>query len=79
VSADDPTPPGPRSPHSLGLHVAVDTAIAFLAIVVLGLIIGVSIGVLIAAAIVAGCCVAPLTRRTEVRQLGARAEDDSTP
>jgi hypothetical protein len=75
VSEQTGTPDGPlqpRAPHPLATHVAVDTAVAFLATVILGLILGVSFPVIVGVAIVAGCCLAPFTRRTEIRQLAER-------
>lgn len=69
----------PREPHPLSTHVAVDTAVAFLVILVVGLIIGLSFLVIIAIAIIAGVCLAPYTRRTEIRQLAARDETDPEP
>ena len=67
----------PREPHPLSTHVAVDTAVAFLGILVLGLILGLSLLVIVAIAIIAGVCLAPYTRRTELRQLAARDDVDS--
>jgi fatty acid desaturase len=58
------------------MHVAVDSAVAFLAILVLGLIWSLSLGVIIAIALLTGICLAPWTRRTEVRQLADRARTD---
>ncbi len=72
----EPQPLPPRDPHPLAMHVAVDSAVAFLAILVLGLIWSLSIGVIIAIALLAGIGLAPWTRRTEVRQLAARARTD---
>src|SRR4029077_11862205 len=72
-----------RSPHPLATHIAIDTAVTFLATVILGLIFGVPFLVIVAVAIAAGRCLAPFTRRTEVRQLAERAEhaglDDEHP
>jgi len=62
------------TPHPLSTHIAVDTAVAFLGILVLGLILGLSFLVILGIAIVAGLCLAPYTRRTEARQLAERAE-----
>ncbi|MET0627279.1 MAG: hypothetical protein ABW033_02330 [Acidimicrobiia bacterium] len=66
----------PREPHPLSTHVAVDTAVAFLGILVVGLILGLSFLVIVAIAIIVGVCLAPYTRRTEVRQLAARDDAD---
>jgi hypothetical protein len=66
----------PRDPHPFAVHVGVDSAVAFLATLFLGLMFSVSMGVIIAAALVIGICLAPYTRRVEVRQLAARATDE---
>jgi len=58
------------------MHVAVDSAVAFLAILVLGLIWSLSIGVIIAIALLTGIGLAPWTHRTEVRQLADRRRTD---
>jgi len=61
----------PREPHPLATHIAIDCAVAFCALLVVGLIIGVPVLVIAVVAVVAGVCVAPYTRRTEERQLAA--------
>ena len=71
-----PRPLPPRGPHPLAMHVAVDSAVAFLAILVLGLIWSLSIGVIIAIALLTGIGLAPWTHRTEVRQLADRRRTD---
>lgn len=66
-----------REPHPFATHVAVDAAVSFLGLLVLGLILGWSILVIVAISIVLGVCLAPYTRRTEIRQLAAiEAERD---
>ena len=75
VPSGAPLPP--RSPHPLATHIAIDTAVTFLATVILGLILGVPVLVIVAVAIVAGLCLAPFTRRTEVRQLAERERGTS--
>jgi hypothetical protein len=67
----------PRGPHPLSTHVVVDGAVAFCALLVLGLILGWSLPVILGAAVVAGICAAPYTRRTEIRQPAER--DDEAP
>ncbi len=67
------SPLPPRDPHPFATHVAIDTAVAFLGTLVLGLILGVPLLVIVGVAVVAGVCLAPYTRRTEERQLAERA------
>lgn len=62
----------PREPHPLLTHMAIDTAVVFLATLVLGLILGIPFVAILVIAIVAGVCLAPYTRRTEERQLAER-------
>jgi hypothetical protein len=57
-------------------HVAIDTAVVFLATLVLGLILGIPFLVIVGIAVVAGVALAPYTRRTEERQLAERAAPD---
>jgi hypothetical protein len=54
------------------VHVAVDAAVAFLALVVVLLIVGIPIWVTVIAAVVVGAMAAPYTRRAEARALLAR-------
>ncbi len=64
----EPSSPPPlpsRPPRSLFVHWAVDSAVAFLALLVLGLILGASILVIAVIAVVVGLAVAPSTRRAE--------------
>jgi hypothetical protein len=71
------TEPGPtlpdRPPRPLAVHFGVDAAVAFLAFVVVGLIVGLSIIVIAIVAVVVGAIAAPFTRRAEARALAARA------
>ncbi len=53
----------PQPPRSLLVHIAVDAVVSFLAIVVLGLVLGVPIVVIGVIAITLGIGFAPLTRR----------------
>jgi hypothetical protein len=75
----DSKPLPPRDPHPLSLHVLVDSAVAFLAILVLGLIFGLSLPLIVGIALVAGACLAPYTRRTEERQLADREREAHEP
>ena len=74
----DPTPPPEpgtlpdRPPRALLMHFGVDSAVAFLALIVLGIIFGVPWGLVAVVALVMGAVAAPFTRRAEVRALAAR-------
>ena len=70
VAASPPLPP--RAPRPLAVHFAVDGAVAFLGMIVVGLILGASIVVVAVVAIVVGALAAPFTRRAEARALAAR-------
>jgi hypothetical protein len=70
-----PAPLPPRAPRPLPVHFAVDTAAAFLTIVILGLIFGLSLGVIVGFAILMGAALTPITRGIEGRQLAERAGD----
>ena len=73
MTAEQPGAPLPgREPHSLLVHAAVDSAVAFLALVIVLFILGVSIWVTVAASVVVGLCAAPFTRRAEVDALAER-------
>ncbi len=69
-----------RPPRPLLVHVAVDAAVAFLALLVIGLILGFGLVEIAVAALVVGAVAGPFTRRAEVRALAARAAapDDDT-
>jgi len=62
----------PRPPRSQLVHWAVDTAIAFLVLVLPALFLGVSIWIVVIVAVVVGWFVMPVTRRAELRGLAAR-------
>ena len=69
----EPSSPPPlpsRPPRSLFVHWAVDSAVAFLALLVLGLILGVSILVIAVIAVVVGA-VASHRRRVAAEMRGA--------
>jgi type III secretory pathway component EscV len=57
------------------VHFGIDTAVAFLATVFLGLIFGVPLLAIAIVALVVGMIAAPYTRRAEIRALAARASD----
>ena len=71
---DQPPALPDRPPRSLLVHFGVDSAVAFLALIVLGLLIGVGWGVIAVLALVIGAIAARYTRRAEVRALAARRE-----
>jgi hypothetical protein len=56
------------------VHFGVDSAVAFLALIMLGLIFGIGWGVVAVVALVIGAISAPYTRRAEARALAARRE-----
>jgi len=75
----DPNPPAPdalppRAPRPLIVHFGVDSAVAFLALVVLGLIVGVPWGITAIVALVIGAVACRYTHRAEVRALAAREQ-----
>jgi hypothetical protein len=57
------------------VHFGVDTAVAFLALIVVGIIVGVALVAIIVAAVVVGAIAAPYTRRAEARALAARVHE----
>ena len=74
----EPTPPPEpaalpdRPPRSLLVHFGVDSAVAFLALIMLGLIFGVPWGVVAGLALMIGAVAARFTRQAEARALAAR-------
>jgi hypothetical protein len=79
-----PTPPvpalPPRPPRTLLVHLGVDSAVAFLAMVVLFVIIfGASVVQVALVALVLGAVAAPFTQRAEARGLAARERAARTP
>lgn len=67
----------PRPPRLLVMHWAVDTAVAFVALIVVASFFGAPIvGIAIVAAVI-GVFAAPFTRRAEARALAAREADAS--
>lgn len=75
----EPTPaPKPalaaRPPRTLLVHFGIDSAVAFLALAMLALLIDVPLVAAAVVAIVAGASAARFTRRAEQRALAARAQ-----
>jgi hypothetical protein len=64
-----------RPPRSLFVHWGVDTAVAFLALIVLGLFLGARWQTVVVVAVAIGVLAAPFTRRAEERALAARDGD----
>jgi hypothetical protein len=54
------------------VHFGVATAVAFLALLVLGLVLGVPFLAIVAVSLLIGVAVAPSLRRAEIRALAAR-------
>lgn len=80
MTSAEPTPQPAQPPHelprrearSLLVHVAVDIAVAFLATVIVLLILDVSIWAAFVVSVILGVVVAPFTRRAEERALARR-------
>jgi hypothetical protein len=71
--APEPRAPLPRRPpRPMVVHFAVDAAVAFLALIVLGLILGLKWYTVALFAVAVGALAAPFTRRAEERALAAR-------
>jgi hypothetical protein len=68
-------PPPRRPPRPTFVHFWVDTAVAFLALIILGLILGFEWYTVALLSIVIGALAAPLTHRAEERALAARHDD----
>lgn len=71
----DVEPPAPlprRPPRPLVVHWLIDSAIAFLAVIIVALFFGVPIWVVVVAALVIGIPLAPITRGAEERALAQR-------
>jgi hypothetical protein len=82
VTTEPTTPPPsgslpPREPRSLFVHFGVDSAVAFLALIMLGLLLGVPWGVVAVIALVIGGIACRYTRRAEIRALAARQQASS--
>ena len=74
-SASAPGAPAPlprRDPRPLVVHFLVDSAVCFLVVLVVGLILGIGWVELLIASVVIGAIAAPLSRRAEARALAAR-------
>jgi len=74
VENDRPGTIPAREPRTLLVHAGVDAVVAFLALIVVGLILGLGPLPIAVAALVLGVVAAPFTRRAEVRALAERAE-----
>ena len=81
MTTDPTTPPSgnlpPRAPRSLLVHFGVDSAVAFLALIMLGLILGIPWGIVAVIALVIGGIACRYTRRAEMRALAAREQTSS--
>ena len=76
---DDDHSPRPlprRDPRPLVVHALIDTAVAWLLLIIVLLILGFSFWATLVAAVVLGVAAAPFTRRAEERALAARPEPD---
>jgi hypothetical protein len=71
---DQPPALPDRPPRSLLVHFGVDSAVAFLALFVLGFFFGVPWGITAVVALVIGAVAARFTRQAEERALAARRE-----
>jgi hypothetical protein len=74
VTEPDPgvRPLPPRPPRSPFVHWAIDSAVAFLVIVLPALFLGVSIWIVLVIAVIVGWLLVPFSRRAEIRGLAAR-------
>jgi hypothetical protein len=74
---DQPPALPDRPPRSLLVHFGVDSAVAFLALVMLGLLLGIPWGIVAVVALVIGAVAARFTRQAEARALAARRQQSS--
>ncbi len=72
VDPQSPAELPPREARSLFVHFAVDTAVIFLAVVLVLFFLDVSIWVVAIIAVILGAAAAPFTRRAEERGLAQR-------
>jgi hypothetical protein len=77
VTSDPNQPPAPgalprRPPRSLLVHFAIDSAVAFLALVMVGWMVGVPWGITAIVGVVIGAIACRYTRRAGIRALAAR-------
>jgi hypothetical protein len=70
----EPPPLPRRDPRPLWLHMAVDTAVAFLALALLFWIVALPFWLTIVTSVIAGLAAAPFTRSAEERALAERPE-----
>ena len=81
-SASAPGAPAPlprRAPRPIVVHFLVDSAVCFLVVLVVGLILGIGWVELLVASVVIGAIVAPFSRRAETRALAARDDPSGVP
>jgi hypothetical protein len=71
---DQPPALPDRPPRSLLVHFGVDSAVAFCALIFLGLIFGIGWVTVAVVSLVIGAIAAPYTRRAEARALAARKD-----
>ena len=74
---DDHATPAPRPPQPFVVHWLVDSAVAFLVIVLPAWFVGIPIVASVAAATLIGLAFAPTTLRREAEALDARRLDDA--
>ena len=77
MTTDETPPPAPealpaRPPRPLIVHFGVDSAVAFLALVIVGLIVGVPWGITALVSLGVGAVACRYTREAEIRALAAR-------
>ncbi len=79
MSADPDRRPAPREPRPLRteprplfVHWVIDSAVAFLATIIVALFFGAGWLVVVIAAVLVGAVLAPMTRRADERAMAAR-------
>jgi hypothetical protein len=69
---EQPAPLPRRDPRPFPVHWLVDSAVAFLAIVLVALMFEIGLGAIVIAALVLGLVATPFTRNLEAKALAAR-------
>jgi hypothetical protein len=69
---EQPAPLPRRDPRPFPVHWLVDSAVAFLAVVLVALMWEIGLGAIVIAALVVGLIAAPFTRNLEAKALAAR-------
>ena len=69
---DEPAPLPRRDPRPFPVHWLVDSAVAFLAVVLVALMFEIGLGAIVIVALVLGLVAAPFTRNLEAKALAAR-------